>query len=168
MNQVQGARETIVALNKLDRELRKQFNKDARALAKPIIDEAKRRYTTVPLSGMARNWSQRGRPKFPFTVAAARKGVKFKIDTSKRLKTGPARPVGIISIKQDNPAAVIFDMAGKATTNRLSQQLSARWGGPSRVMWPAAEQELPNVERGMRNLVHDAERTVQAAVNRAS
>lgn len=164
---VLGARETIVALNKLDRELRKEFNKQARALAKPIIDNAKRGYTQVPLSGMSRNWSQNGRPKFPFTVPAARKGVKFKIDTSKRLKTGPARPVGIISVRQDNPAAVIFDMAGKASTNALSQQLTARWGGPSRVMWPAAEQELPNVQRGVRDLVNDAERTIQRQVNRA-
>lgn len=166
MNQVQGARETIVALNRLDRELRKEFNKDARKLAKPIIDEAKRRYKTVPLSGMSRNWSQRGKPKFPFTVPAARRGVQFKIDTSKRMKIGPGRVVGIVSVKQTNPAAVIFDMAGKASSNNLSTNLTARFGGPSRVMWPAAEQQLPSVQRAMRQLVNDAERTVQAAVNR--
>ncbi len=157
-----------MALRKIDPQLRKDFNKRARDIAKPIVIAAKRNYTQVPLSGMSRRWSQNGRLKFPFTVPEARKGVRIKIDTSRRLNRGPARPVGIVSVKQINPAAVIFDMAGKATDNQLARNLAARWGPPSRVMWPAAEQELPQVEREMAALVRDTERTIEAALNRVN
>jgi hypothetical protein len=166
VNKVEGVRETIVALRKIDPQLRKQFNKRARDIAKPIVSEARRRYTQVPLSGMSRSWSQNGRQKFPFTVENARRGVRVKIDTSKRLSRGPARPVGVISIKQTNVAAVIFDMAGKAADNQLARQLSARWGQPSRIMWPAAEDQLPAVTREMEALTKAVERYVQQELAR--
>jgi hypothetical protein len=111
---------------------------------------------------MARTWAPRGRSLFPFTVSKARSGVRVKVDTSKRLNRGPARPVGIVAVKQTNAAAVIFDMAGKATDNNLSQNLSARFGQPSRVMWPAAESLLPEVHRQMVELTNQVERFVQA------
>jgi len=159
---VRGVRESIVALRKIDPQLRKQFNRRANDIARPIVLEARRRYTQVPLSGMSRNWSQRGNLKFPFTVSKARSGVRIKIDTSKRLNRGPARPVGIVAVKQTNAAAVIFDMAGKVTDNNLGRNLSARFGNASRVMWPAAESELPAVSREMADLAASVERLVQA------
>ena len=166
MNKVEGVRETIVALRKIDPQLRKQFNRRANDIAKPIVLEARRRYTQVPLSGMSRRWAPRGRQVFPFTIQNARRGVKVKIDTSKRLSRGPARPVGIVAVKQTNAAAVIFDMAGKATDNALSRNLSARWGAPSRIMWPAAENQLPAVTREMEALTKAVERYVQAELAR--
>ena len=159
---VRGVRESIVALRKIDPQLRKQFNRRANDIARPIVLEARRRYTQVPLSGMARTWAPRGRSLFPFTVSKARSGVRVKVDTSKRLNRGPARPVGIVAVKQTNAAAVIFDMAGKATDNNLSRNLSARFGEPSRVMWPAAESQLPEVQRQMVELTNQVERLVQA------
>ncbi len=162
MKEVRGVRESIVALRKIDPQLRKQFNRRANDIARPIVTEARRRYTQVPLSGMSRTWAPRGRALFPFTVSKARSGVRVKVDTSKRLNRGPARPVGIVAVKQTNAAAVIFDMAGKATDNQLSRNLTARWGQPSRVMWPAAESQLPDVERQMRALTNEVERFVQA------
>ncbi len=161
-----GVRETIVALRKIDPQLRKQFNRRATEIARPIVLEARRQYTQVPLSGMSRRWAPRGRDLFPFSVPAARRGVKIKIDTSKRLSRGPARPVGVVAVKQTNAAAVIFDMAGKATDNALARQLQARWGSPSRVMWPAAESQLPEVTRQMKQLTDDVERFVQAELAR--
>ena len=168
--EVQGVRETIVALRKLDPELRKEFNRRARKIAEPIVREARGRYTQVPLSGMNRRWAPAGRQVFPFTPSDAKKGVRIKIDTSKRLRAHgetTGRPVGVVSIKQTNVAAIVFDMAGKASESGLSRQLSARWGAPSRVMWPAAEQHVDTVSAEMRALVNDASRTVQSAVNRA-
>lgn len=166
MNEIRGVRQSIVALRKIDPQLRKEFNKRARDIAKPIVLEARRRYTQVPLSGMSRSWTQNGRQKFPFTVAGAKRGVRIKIDTSRRLSRGPARPVGIVSVKQMDAAAVIFDMAGKATDNQLGRNLSARWGPASRIMWPAAESELPAVSREMEQLTQAVERFVQAQLAR--
>lgn len=168
--QIEGVRETIVALRRLDPELRKEFNRQARKIAQPIVNEARGRYTSVPLSGMNRRWAPSGRQVFPFTTSDARKGVRVKIDTSKRLRAHGetvGRPVGIVAIKQTNVAAIVFDMAGKATESGLSRQLSARHGGPSRVMWPAAETHLDGVSRDMQALVNDAARTVDAAVRKA-
>lgn len=166
MNEIRGVRQSIVALRKIDPQLRKQFNRRANDIAKPIVLEARRRYTQVPLSGMSRRWAPRGRDVFPFTIQNARRGVKVKIDTSRRLGRGPARPVGVVSVKQTNAAAVIFDMAGKATDNQLARNLSARWGQPSRIMWPAAEDQLPNVTRQMEELTRAVERFVQAELAR--
>lgn len=172
MAQVLGVRETIVALRKIDPELRKDFNKRARKIAQPIVNDARSKYTTVPLSGMSRRWHRSsGGELFPFIPSAARKGVTVKIDTSKRLSkygslTGGPRRVGVVSVKQMYGAAVVFDFAGSTTDNRLGRQLTARFGQPSRVMWPAAESNLSNVQTEMRDLVAETTRTVQAAVNR--
>ena len=63
--QVHGVREAIIALRRIDPELRKQFNRDVKAIAAPVVDAAKGDYPVMPLSGMSRAWSQRGRQLFP-------------------------------------------------------------------------------------------------------
>jgi predicted phage tail protein len=42
--EVVGAKEAIKALRRIDPELRKQFNRDARAIVKPALDEIKKSY----------------------------------------------------------------------------------------------------------------------------
>lgn len=134
-----GAKETLKELRNLDPEMRKQFQKDAKQIAQPIVTDAQNRYPDKYLSGMFRNWSQRGRQLFPYDQSKARKGVTVKVDTSKRNNA-------VITIIQKDPAAAIIDMAGKKNTSGLAQQL---WGTPSRVMWPAAEANMEAVSEQM-------------------
>ncbi len=120
--EITGVKEAIKTLRQIDPELRKQFTKDARQVAQPIIDDARNRYDETLLSGMKREWIQNGTAKFPYSQAKARRGVKFKVNTSR--KTGTA-----IKIQQTDPAAAIIEVAGKKTPNRLaSRRVSC--GGP--------------------------------------
>ena len=127
--EVEGTKRVIAALSKVDPELRKQFNKDARQVVKPLMDDAKQRYTRVPLSGFNRRWKD----ITPRTIGRYRSGVSFRVNTSD--KRG-----AVFTVLQRNAAASVFDMAGRKGPNQLSRSLErAGWGTASRVMWPAAE-----------------------------
>jgi hypothetical protein len=78
-------------------------------LAKPFTQ-------SVPLSGMQYKWTQRNRKLFPFTVAKAVNGVRMRFDTRRNA-------VGVILIEQKDPAAAIFETAGRANSNKLGSAL---------------------------------------------
>lgn len=138
--EVIGAKETLKELRQLDPEMRKQFQKDAKQIAQPIVSDAQNRYPSKFLTGMARMWSDRNVVKFPYDQGKARKGVQVKIDTSKRNSS-------VITIIQKDPAAAIIDMAGKKGGKneqgaRFISALTLHFGTPSRIMWPAAEANM--------------------------
>jgi hypothetical protein len=145
--EIRGAKEAIKSLRQIDPELRKQFTKDAKLVAAPIITDAKNSYSETLLSGMARTWSQNGTPKFPYSSTAARRGLRFKVDTTR--KAGSA-----VKIQQKDPAAAIIEVAGKKRPNRLGTALN-RFGQPSRFLWPAAERNQDRVQREMEALIRD-------------
>jgi hypothetical protein len=151
--EIVGAKEAIKGLRKIDPELRKEFNRDAKEITEPIVTAARNAYRSEYLSGMARKWTQRGNLKFPYDIKAAQRGVRFKADTSRKA-------VSVLKIQQVNPAAVILDIAGKGSANALGGALD-RFGRPSRVMWPAAEDKLPQVTDRMEKAVLAASRRVQ-------
>ena len=153
--EVAGAQDAIKALRKIDPELRKQFNRDVKEITAPIIDQAKKDYppeSSVP-SGVLRNWTQRGGLKFPYTAAAARRGLKSKIDTSRKARS-------VIRVQQTNPAAVIMEVAGRRSPNPLGQAFDDTIGTASRILWPAAEKQMPKVEKEMEAAVRKVMRTV--------
>lgn len=157
--QVIGVKDVIKELRSVDPQLRKQFNKDAKNVAKPIVDKAKAAYPAQYLSGMMRIWSQRGRQLFPYSQAEARKGVVVKINTNRKA-------VGVITVIQKNPAASIVDMAGKGggTNAQGARFISALFGTPSRVMWPAYESSEGQVETAMMELVRQAAEQVEQRI----
>ena len=63
--EINGVKETIRDLGKIDPELRKQFIRDAKKVARPIVELARAKYPTKYLSGMGRKWESRGRLLFP-------------------------------------------------------------------------------------------------------
>lgn len=145
--QVYGVKETLKELNSIDPVARRQFTKDAGKAAAPIMDAAKARYPHQYLSGMANNWGVNGVVKFPYSQSKAIKGVQIKVDTKKK-------SLSVITIIQKDPAASIIDMAGKkgGKNNRgyaMISNLTANFGPPSRVMWPAAVGKTDEVEANM-------------------
>jgi hypothetical protein len=156
---VTGTKEVLLALRKIDPELRKQFDRDAKQIAAPIVNAAQSDYPEQYLSGMARNWSQRGRELFPYSQAAARRGISVKVSTAKKNQS-------VIKVTQRNPAASIIEVAGSARRNvagdRFNANLAAKAGQPSRVMWPSADRHLPQVTAAIEDLV----RTVAARIGR--
>ena len=149
---VQGVKAALRTLRRLDPDMRKQFDKNAREVVKPLMDDAKQRYTRVPLSGFNRRWKE----ITPRTIGRYRSGVTFKVNTSDKRGT-------VFTVLQRNAAASVFDMAGRRSSNNLSRSLEAAgWGTASRVMWPAAETKGDAAVHELMRLVDE----VAALINR--
>jgi hypothetical protein len=157
--EVLGAKDTLKALNKIDKQLRKQFNADAKAVAKPAIEEAQRNYVNMPLSGMARKWNTNGKQVFPYDKAKAVKGVQIKVDTSRKSSNA-------IAIQQRDPGTAIFESAGRKTNNRLGDSLGPLAPGRTRILGPSVLRKRKEVEQQMKQLVLKASRRVQEELNR--
>jgi len=152
--EIQGLKETIRSLNKVEPGLRKQFVQDATRIAQPAIQEVQRGYTQVPLSGMARKWQQDNKKIFPFSIARAISGVKLKVDASREA-------VSLIYITQTNVSAAVFEAAGRTHPNRLGDSLGQLRAGTTRVLGPAVYRKRKEIEREMLKASMDAIKLVQ-------
>ena len=157
--QVLGVKETINALKNIDPQLQKDFRTAATAIAQPAINAAKEMYSQVPLSGMAYNWTSSGRDRknFPFSVAKAKSGVKLRIDTRRGA-------VGVILIEQKDPAAAIFETAGRANANKLGNQLGFVGPGRTRFIGPAVYRARRGIEAEMEKMILETAQTVRRAM----
>ena len=153
-----GLRDAIRSLNKIEPGLRKQFVADARRIAQPAVDSVRRNYTKVPLSGMSRKWSQGGRQLFPFTVAKAQRGVQVKVDTDRRTNA-------TIVIIQKDPAAAIFETAGRRTDNSLERSLGQLAPGRTRIIGPAVYRARPEFEDELRTSILRVIKRVEKELN---
>ena len=99
--EVTGLKDAIRSLNKVEPGLRKEFVAQATRIAAPAIKEVQRVYEREYLSGMARNWTQGGSKKFPFSISRAISGVKLKVDASREATS-------LIYIQQMNAGAAIW------------------------------------------------------------
>ena len=151
---VVGVKDTINGLRKIDPQLQKDFKAQATLIAQPAVQAGRDVYTTLPLSGMKYKWTQRDRKLFPFTVSKAANGVKMRFDTRRNA-------VGVILIEQKDPAAAIFETAGRANANRLSNSLGFVGPGRTRLIGPAVYKARRGVEKELKSAVMDAMRTVQ-------
>ena len=154
--EVVGVKDTINQLNKLDKELAKEFKAQATHIAQPAISAAKNMYTQIPLSGMSRDWKQKkdGRKIKGFDVARAKAGVQMKFDTRRNA-------VGVILVIQKDQAAAIFETAGRANANSLSNNLDPVRPGRTRLLGPAVYRARRGIETQMKSVIADASRTVQ-------
>lgn len=128
--EVVGAKQAIVALGKIDKQLRKQFNSDVQQVMAPTVNAVKGAYRFVPLSGMNRKWAGpavNGRKTFPFDLNKAKRGVRVKIDTGRRR-------TNVILVEQRDLGTAIFETAGRATDNPLGRSLGNLAPGRTRII----------------------------------
>lgn len=152
--EVVGIKETIKALREIDPQFRKDFNKGARAVVAPMAAEAKARYPSLPLSGMARAWTPRQFSIFPWQQSKVRSSVKVKTSTRRNKNS-------VVYVSQGEPSAVLFETVSNG--NQLGSNIRAR---SDRVLWPAADRHLPAIQKGVALLVKETERKVQGMVDR--
>jgi hypothetical protein len=151
--QVVGGKEAILALRRIDPELRKQFTRDAKEVAKPATDAVKKAYQYVPLSskgtkvsGLERNWTQKQRQIFPFSLTKARSGVTVKIDTRRNSEN-------VILIQQNNVAAAVFESAGRKEPSSLAKNLGRVEPGRTRIIGPVVHSRKYLIEKEMQRLI---------------
>ena len=161
---VEGVKETINALRKIDPQLQKDFKIQTTAIAQPAINAAKSAYKNVPLSGMKYRWRSEGRTRnnFPFTVAKAGAGVKVRFDTRRN-------SLGVILIEQRDPGAAIFETAGRANANKLNTSLMfvglPVTAGRTRLIGPAVYKARRGIETQIKKIIDDAARIIQRELN---
>lgn len=150
-----GVKEALKEIKKIDPIYRKELNKRAKQIAKPVTDTAKQHYPEKILSGMKRNW----KGIFPYNQAAARRGVKIITSTA-------TKNTSVIAIVQMDRAAAVFDVAGRRDMlNPLAKQMTKKTGWPaSRIMWPAYELHAAAVLEGYKELVADIMKEVNRKV----
>ena len=152
--EVVGVKQTINSLRKIDPQLQKDFKADATAIAQPAIQAGKAVYKELPLSGMKYGWTQRDRKLFPFTITKAVNGVKMRFDTRRNA-------VGVILIEQKDPAAAIFETAGRANANKLGNALGFVDAGRTRLIGPAVYKARRGIEAEMTKMIAKTMRDVQ-------
>jgi len=161
---VDGVKNVINQLGKIDKELQKQFKADATRIAEPALDAGRRSYARLnnesdpyALSGMSRKWTQNGRKIFPLTVSKSVKGVSMKFDTRKKA-------IGVILIIQKDVATAVFETAGRRTSNKLGAQLGAIDSGATRLLQPAVDGARDQIETQLKQLIKDVTATVQRGI----
>lgn len=156
--EVTGVRETIAILRQVDTELRKETVKAMRTAAQPL-QAAARGLTPAqaPLSRMARKGGTvQAYTRKAVTGITIRYGGKF----SRSSQTWP-----LLRLQQKDPAGTVFDMAGRRNpSSSLAQNLTARYGPPSRAMWRAADANLASVQDGVRRAVDEASATINRRI----
>ena len=153
--EVLGVKQVLRDLKTIDPEARKQFAKDAKQIAAPIVVAAQGRYPAQVLSGMKYRWTQNGRQLLPWDQRKARRGITVKVDAGKRSD-------GVVTIIQKDPAASIIEFAADS---RLGRSLSTlAWGTPARVMWPAAEAHVTDVQNEMTKAIDEVAKTINRKI----
>jgi len=152
--EIVGVKQTINGLRKIDPQLQKDFKTDATQIAQPAIQAGKAVYKELPLSGMKYAWTQRDRKLFPFTITKAVNGVKMRFDTRRNA-------VGVILIEQKDPAAAIFETAGRANANKLGNALGFVGAGRTRLIGPAVYKARRGIEAEMTKMIAKTMRDVQ-------
>ena len=155
--EIVGVKNTINALRKIDPQLQKDFKADATAIAQPAINAGKAVYKELPLSGMKYKWTQRDRKLFPYTTTKAVNGVRMRFDTRRNA-------VGVILIEQKDPAAAIFETAGRANANKLGNALGFVGAGRTRLLGPAIYKARRGIEAEMQKMIVKTIRTVQSEI----
>ena len=154
--QVDGVKEAVKYLNQVEPGYRKAYVANMKMVAQPMTDAMKTNYDDMRFpSGTKRKWSPEGRQVFPLTAANAVKGVSLRVNNK---KVGAA-----FSVMQKNPAAAIFDIAGRANANPLATAFSTKFGrSASRVIWPVFEAKISDISANIQKVVDD----VMAEVNK--
>ncbi len=158
--QVVGVKDTINALRKIDPQLQKDFKEQAKQIAAPAIRAGAQAYTKTPISNFAKSWQdkKRGRTIAGFDLSKAKSGVKMRFDTRRNA-------VGVILIEQKDQAAAIFEVAGRANSNRLDTSLRIAGypvsAGRTRLIGPAVYRARRGIEQEMKTMILDTIRTVQ-------
>lgn len=146
---IEGVKETIRELSKVDPEIRRSFNRNVKAIMKPAIDVAQQKYRSEQYpSGTARNWKN----KFPLDGNQAARGTKASIKTTKK-------DSDTLMVVQTNAGGAIFEFAN---TGSLGAAFRTKNGAPARTLWPSVNSRRNQITDKMTELIRNVEAEINA------
>jgi hypothetical protein len=153
--EVVGLKQALAELNKIDKKLRRSITTDFKKIVDPVLEEARDKLPDkAPLSGMARSWTgNSGAELMHWEPKKVNKNLKA-FTSGKKVREAPGgfkQNLATFGIRWGGPQATLFDMARKGA---MSQQLQARFGSPSRVIWRAYKAQEAEVSDQVRDLVN--------------
>lgn len=182
--QVEGIREALAELNKIDPKFRRQVTKRIKQAGEQIISEARSMVASfpnslgngAPLSGMVRGNLVKGR-ETSWRTDAVQKGFKVKVgaratreryvnfnrsdefgNTYTQQVVFGALPYRLMVIQQTNAAGVIYDHAGRNTQSQFVSNLNAEVGPQPRAIDKAVERGRPAVIDKVNEVIDDVAR----------
>lgn len=153
--EVLGLKEALRELNTMDKKLRREITRDFKQIVQPVIADAKQMLPSkAPLSGMARSWKGKsGADIMSWSDSRVRRNLSAFTNSKKVRETpsGRMQNLGIFGVRWKSPQATIFDMGREGV---LGQNLTDRFGNPSRVIYRAYRDASDDVERQVKELVN--------------
>lgn len=184
--QLEGVREALAELNKIDNRYRRGVTKRIKGAGDEIITQARQMVASydnsaangAPLSGMRRGSLVKNR-EVRWETGAVQKGFKVRVgvratreryvnfnrsdefgNSYTQQVTFGALPYRLMVIQQADGAGAIFDHAGRNTRGQFWANLRAQpdVGDQPRVLIPAIEANRPGVEDRVKAVLRDVER----------
>jgi hypothetical protein len=155
--EVVGVKDALRELREFDRSLSNELRRNARKIMQPIVLDAQRKIPTQALSGWDNTWTsaKSGVQLLPWDAYKARSYVKAKTSTKQpREYAGITRDISAFYVSWAGGVNAIFDAAGRRNKSVMAANLTGKFGPPSRIMWPAAEKNAPEVEAQMKDVIN--------------
>lgn len=177
--QVKGIQETLAILHQIDPKYRRQITKRIQNSGERILAEARSmvafydnsKGNGAPLSGMRRGNLIKGR-ETSWRTDQVQKGFKIKVGVrasreryvdydrggyTEQVVFG-AKPYRLMVVQSNDPAAVIYDHAGRHTSSLFVTNLNSQEGGQPRVIDKAVEKNRTAVQSDVQLVLADVEK----------
>jgi hypothetical protein len=153
--EVLGLKEALRELNTIDKKLRREITRDFKQIVQPVLGKAESLLpNNAPLSGMARSWKGKsGADIMSWNDARVRRNIKA-FTSGKKVRDAPGgfkQNLGVFGVKWLGPQATALDFLAKGT---MGENLTIRFGPPSRIIYKAYESASADVERQVKELVN--------------
>jgi len=171
---IYGVKQAVATLKEIDPEYRKEMLKQVKKAGDPVLVAARSLIPSrPPLSGMGRGNLIKGREGTKWSSDMALAGFKImtnqsgKLARSVKFKSGEtvdykAQPYKLLSLRQKDAAAAIWDNAGVKTRGAFVRNLEMGGSFNPRASEPAVDMARPAVEAVVLDIVAE----VMAMTNR--
>lgn len=169
--EIVGIKDALRELNNIDKVARREITKDFKKVTQVVVDDAMARVPLrAPISGWERKWTTKsGFQMLPWGLHDNDYIIAKVSGKRPKMFAGFMQNIATFFVIYKGPTSVLFDMSGRGkvpTTQGQNMVKGLTFGGknstgfgpPSRVLWPAYEQNKDRVEDEVRKLV---ERTME-------
>lgn len=163
--EIVGIKEALKELNKVDKSLRREITKDYKSIVQNLIDDIKAR---IPLNYPLRNWKYAWKPKntdlLPWGTGGQNIYARINTKAPKRFSYSDEMVnLTTFVVKWDDPSAALFEFAKNGV---MGQNLTTKFGAPSRLAWPAFDANKTDILEKMQALVDRVTKGTQEAIDR--